>query len=112
MSVKLSTVIEDTNNKKPRYIFEDPVSMKSPTFNVLENSAKSSYDDFEPIAKQDVSSQKNNLIREKSSESLTNLVTEFNQKQVQPEKDKKKDYWGDFDALNNTDQIESIPDIL
>ena len=56
MSVKLSTVIEDTNNKKPRYIFEDPVSMKSPTFNVLENSAKSSYDDFEPIAKQDVSS--------------------------------------------------------
>jgi hypothetical protein len=42
ISVKLSTVIEDTNNQKPRYTFEDPVSMKSPTFNVLKNSAKSS----------------------------------------------------------------------
>lgn len=43
---------------------------------------------------------------------MSNLVAEFNVKQVKPEKDKKKDYWGDFDALNNTDQIESIPDIL
>ncbi len=86
--------------------------MKSPTFKVLVNSAKSSDDGFEPIAKLEVSYQKNNLAREKSFESLSNLVAEFNQKQFQPEKDKKKDYWGDFDALNNTDQIESIPEIL
>lgn len=43
---------------------------------------------------------------------MNDLVAEFNSKQVKPEKNKKKDYWGDFDALNNTDQIESIPDIL
>lgn len=53
--------------------------MKSPTFEVLANSAKFSDDDFEPIAKLEVSSLKEkNLVREKSSESLSDLVAEFN----------------------------------
>lgn len=54
-SGKPLTVIEDEKDLKPRYTFEDPVSMKSPTFEVLANSAKSSDDDFEPIAKLEVS---------------------------------------------------------
>ena len=48
------TLIEDSKDKKPHYTFEDPVSMKSPTFEVLANSAKSRDDDFEPIAKLEV----------------------------------------------------------
>lgn len=54
-SAKPLTLIEDSKDKKPHYTFEDPVSMKSPTFEVLANSAKSRDDDFEPIAKLEVS---------------------------------------------------------
>ena len=45
----------------------------------------------------------NELVKEKSQESLNDLVAEFNSKQTVKDKSNKNDYWGDFDALNNTD---------
>jgi hypothetical protein len=67
--------------------------------------------------KSEASEKKPQLAKEDSKGSLNNLIDQFNEKQAESNQSKNKlakksdAFWGDFDALNDTDQIESIKDI-